>query len=98
MYRGATPTVTLTLPESIDLTGCTVYVTLSDENYRQVLSKEFEGVSGNVITFLLTQSESLKLPSTVLVQVNMLFQNGSRACTKIASFDTHKNLINEVLL
>lgn len=97
MYRGTTPTVTLTLPEEYDLTGCKVFVSLSDKNYYKTVTLTDVRVSGNTVKFSLTQVESLGLPSKVLIQLNWLYSNGSRLCTKIVSFDTRKNLINEVL-
>lgn len=97
MYRGTTPTLTLTLPEGTDLTGTTVYVSLSDMNRNEILRIENPSITDNVISIFLTQEQTLALPSMVYIQVNWTYGDGQRACTNIAVFDTKKNLINEVL-
>lgn len=97
MYRGTTPTLTLTLPEGTDFTGATVYVTLSDENRNVIITTTDVDIDDNVISLFLTQEQTLSLPGTVLIQVNWTYGDRLRACTNIVSFDTKKNLINEVL-
>ena len=97
MYRGTTPTMTLMLPEGTDFTGATVYVSLSDDRRHEILRIENPEIDGNTISLYLTQAQTLGLPARVLVQVNWTYGSGQRACSNIVSFDTKKNLIEEVL-
>lgn len=99
MYRGTTPTLTLTLPEGTDFTDTNVYVTLSDENKRNALTITEDGleIADNVISVWLSQEQTLNLPRRVLVQVNWTYGDGQRACSNIVSFNTSRNLIDEVL-
>lgn len=97
MYRGTTPTLTLTLPEGTDFSGATVYVTLADSTKKEVLTTTDVDINENVISVYLSQEQTLALPKTVLVQVNWTYGNGQRACSNIVSFNTTQNLINGVL-
>ena len=97
MYRGTTPTLTLTLPEGTDFTGATVYVSLSDDHRNEPMRVTDLDIEDNVISLFLSQEQTLALPKRVLIQVNWTYGDGTRACSNIVSFDTKKNLINEVL-
>lgn len=99
MFRGTTPTLTLTFPEGTDFTGTTVYVSLTDSNRTEVmrLTGEDLTIENNVISIYLTQEQTLALPWLVYIQVNWTYGTGERACSNIVSFDTKRNLINEVL-
>lgn len=97
MYRGTTPTITLTLPEGTDFTGATVYVSLSDMKRNEIMRVTDLDIDENVISLNLEQEHTLKLPPHVLIQVNWTYGDGKRACSNIVSFDTKKNLIDEVL-
>ena len=104
MYRGTTPTYTLTLPEGIDLTGADqVIVTISDLDMNPLLeiSNEDLTIDENEIELRLTQDETLALPAgQVLIQVNWTFVSGSntdRACSEIVSVPSLRNLHNEVI-
>lgn len=96
MYRGTTPTLTLTLPEGTDFTGATVYVSLSDQKRNELIRIENPPIEDNVISIFLTQEQTLSLPMYVLIQVNWTYGN-KRACSNIVSIDTKRNLISEVL-
>ena len=96
MFRGTTPTLTLTFPEGTDFSGANVYVSFSDENRNELMRITELGIDSNVISLFLTQEETLALPRRVLIQVNWKYGN-QRACSNIVSFDTQRNLINEVL-
>ena len=37
MYRGTTPTLTLTFPEGTDFSGSTVYVSFSDQKRNELI-------------------------------------------------------------
>lgn len=97
MYRGTTPTLTLTLPEGTDFSGSTVYVSLSDDRRNELMRVTDLDIEDNVISLFLSQEQTLALPNRVLIQVNWTYGTGERACSNIVSFDTKKNLINEVL-
>ena len=103
MYRGTTPTFTLTLPDTVDLsTAENVYVRISKPNFAPILTKEDEDmvINQNVIELYLTQEETLKLEKDNLIQVNWVYREGNhirRACSDIAPIRAKANLINEVL-
>lgn len=96
MYRGTTPTLTLTFPEGTDFSGSMVYVSLSNVHKKEILRIENPSITENVINIYLTQEQTLALPSIVYIQVNWTYGN-KRACSNIVSIDTKRNLINEVL-
>lgn len=96
MYRGTTPTLTLTFPEGTDFSGSTVYVSLSDQKRNELIRIENPPIEDNIISIFLTQEQTLALPNYVLVQVNWTYGN-RRACSNIVSIDTKRNLISEVL-
>ena len=96
MYRGTTPTLTLTFPEGTDFSGSTVYVSLSDQKRNELIRIENPSIEDNIISIFLTQEQTLALPNYVLVQVNWTYGN-RRACSNIVSIDTKRNLISEVL-
>ena len=98
MYRGTTPTITMTFPEGTDFTNTTVYVSLSNDKGSELLRVTGEDldIQDNVISMYLTQEQTLALPWHVLLQVNWTYGN-RRACSNIVSIDTKRNLISEVL-
>lgn len=96
MYRGTTPTLTLTFPEGTDFSGSTVYVSLSDQKRNELIRIENPPIEDNIVSIFLTQEQTLALPNYVLVQVNWTYGN-KRACSNIVSIDTKRNLISEVL-
>lgn len=96
MYRGTTPTLTLTFPQGTDFTGCDVYVSISGQNRQELYRLTNPPIEDNVISIFLTQEQTLSLPNYVLIQVNWTYGN-NRACSNIVSFDTRRNLISEVL-
>ena len=104
MYKGITPTFTLTLPENINLGAAeAVLVTFATRNGNTLLSKGGDDldIQGNVVSVFLTQEETLAFPTgRVLVQVNWTYLDGTitkRACTDIASVYWTPNLVNEVM-
>lgn len=101
MFRGTTPTITLSFPEGTDFTNATVYVSLSDSSRQEIMRLKDEDlfIENNIISLFLTQEQTLALPWLVYIQVNWTYgANGTmRACSNIVAFDTKRNLINEVL-
>lgn len=90
MYKGITPTFTLTLPEDIDLSFAShVYVTLGRKG-KAILQKADADldIDTNVVEVFLTQEETTALPvGEVQIQINWTYQEdgvAKRACSDIA--------------
>lgn len=102
MYRGTTPTFTLTLPETVDLSlAANVYVTFSSKK-RTLFEKTGNDleIDTNVVSVFLTQGETLSLPHRVEIQINWTYSDGGikkRACSTIASVTVADNLADRVL-
>lgn len=103
MYKGITPTFTLTLPEDIDLSFAShIYVTLGRKG-KAILQKSDDdlAIEANTIEVYLNQAETLSLPEgTVQIQVNWTYQEAGitkRACSEIASTYWKGNLEPGVL-
>lgn len=101
MIEATTPTLTLTLPNNIDLTDADeIYVTFSqfDVALTKTLGEKVVLVSPNVIAVTLTQEETLKFVADriVDVQVNMMI-NDVRIATEIGHVLITQNLIPEVI-
>lgn len=104
MVRGTTPTFILTLDESVNLTGCNVYVTFWQDKKDcckdLLLTKTNEDleISTNVINVYLTQEETLKFQrGNMSIQVNWTFDGGQRACSEIANVKVDTNLLGMIL-
>lgn len=100
MYKGTTPTLTLTFPQEVDLTGADVYITFCNEQKNILMTlkdtDEEVDVQGNVIELTLSQAQTLRLTNRVFLQVNWTIGN-ERACSNVVEFDVKRNLVNEVL-
>lgn len=103
MYKGITPTFTLTLPSDIDLSlASNVFVTFGRRG-EKILEKTGTAlaIDGNEIGVFLSQEETLALPSgEVQVQVNWIYQEAGktiRAASDIATTWWQPNLEPEVL-
>lgn len=102
MYRGTTPTFTMTLPEEIDLSNAdNVYVTFSGKD-SVLLTKGTEDlqIKRNVVKVTLTQSETIGFPSRVMLQINWTYTDGNtqkRACSNIKTVEFKTNLIEKEL-
>lgn len=103
MYKGITPTFTLTLPEDIDLDLATnVYVTFGRRG-KKILEKTGSdlAIDDNEIGVFLSQEETLALPTgEVQIQVNWTYNEADavvRACSDIATTWWQPNLESEVL-
>ena len=102
MYKGTTPTYSLTFPDGIDFSPVNVYVTFAKSNRQVILTKENDDldIQQNVINVFLTQEETLSLPLGCVIQVNWTYlENGvtKRACSDIVGIPVRENLVNEVL-
>lgn len=103
MYKGITPTFTLTLPEDIDLSFAShIYVTLGRKG-KAILQKTEEdlGIDANIVSVFLNQEETTALPvGEVQIQINWTYQEAGitkRACSEIASTYWKGNLEPGVL-
>lgn len=101
MFQGTTPTIILTFGEDVDFSEAESVVVTFATGYHKVIT-EFKDneltIDGNVISRKLTQAETLAMPNTVLVQVNVLYPDGTRAASNITSFSLDDNLKDEVML
>ena len=103
MYKGITPTFTLTLPEAVDLGEAqNVYVTFADK-FGHSLRKSGDEltVDGNTVSVFLDQGETLGFATGLaMVQVNWTYSDSGktkRACSTIGKVKFADNLENGVL-
>ncbi len=103
MYKGITPTFTLTLPEDIDLSFAShIYVTLGRKG-KAILQKTEEDldIDANIVSVFLSQEETLALPAgQVQIQINWTYLEAGatkRACSDIATTYWKGNLEAGVL-
>lgn len=103
MVKGTTPTFTFILNGNVDLTQATkVYVTFSDVNENEILTKDNEDleITSESVSVYLNQAETLSLPGKVKVQLNWIYQDGSkmkRACSVKKTINNDSNLLNKEL-
>ena len=104
MYKGITPTLTLTLPEDINLDYAqSVYVTIQDKAGAVKMRKTGADlvVDENTIELYLAQEETLSFPpGAVYLQVNWTYMEGEkvkRAASDIVGIVFKANLESGVL-
>lgn len=102
MIRATTPTVVLTLPDTVDISSApAVYVTFSQPNL--TITKELGDdmwITGtHVINVYLSQTETLQFPLArpISIQANWITSSGAREATLIESVWMSGNLIPEVI-
>lgn len=99
MIRYTTPTITLTV--NADLTGTDVYVNIAQG--RKEIVKKNPGMTVSegetTLTVPLTQEETAAFSdsSPVEIQVNFISGGGIRNATTIATVQTFRNLLDEVV-
>lgn len=103
MYKGTTPTYIFTNNE-VDLTQATkVYVTFSDGNGNEIVTKSGDDltVEEHSVSVWLSQAETLSFPNgRVAVQINWTYNEENkvkRACSEKMTITANKNLIDEVI-
>ena len=108
MYKGITPTIILTLPDtSAILQASHVYVTIADkcksitkQDDELVIEADTEHEAINISVFL-TQSETLAFrKGSAMVQVNWTYLESGvskRACSTIGNLTFADNLLNGVI-
>lgn len=111
MTRWTTPTITIKLPDTVDLMAANnVYVTIEQGNYKLLKTGDALTVSAHQVQLSLTQAETGRLQPTMpkditeyfkdmrpQIQLNWTYSDGSRACTVIQPLAVGDNLENEVL-
>ena len=105
LYDGTTPTITLTFGDDQNvnlLSAKEVAVTLATDYGKILLEKTLDDIilsSNNSLHFALTQKETFGFDAdtTVLIQVNILYPDGSRACSEIVKTKWYRNLKQEIM-
>ena len=103
VYKGATPTLSFTFPETIDLTLATDAVFTCTDGYKNIrLEKTGEDlvITPHQVDIRFTQEETLSMPKAAQVQANFLFADGSRVDrvpSKIVNLEFETNLKPEVM-
>lgn len=102
MYKGTTPTFTLTLPDEVDLTiAQNVYVTFEKGDRELRKTGTDLVVTEHQIDVFLSQEETLSFPSgDVALQVNWTYLDGGvtkRAASNIVKVNMKTNLEDTVL-
>lgn len=105
MYKGTTPTFTLTFPDGVDFTQASEIV-VTFRSPRAILAEktgdavQITGDSNNTLAVFLTQEETLAFPGQVMLQVNWTYEEGGivkRACSEIAEVEVDQNLHDSVI-
>ena len=108
MYKGITPTIILTLPESSAVLNAShVYVTIADkvksitkQDDELTIEADTEHETINISVFL-TQAETLAFrKGSVMIQVNWTYMESGtskRACSTIGKLTFADNLLNGVI-
>jgi len=103
VYKGATPTLSFTFPETIDLTLATDAVFTFTDGYKNIrLEKTGEDlvITPHQVDIRFTQEETLAMPKAAQVQANFLFAAGGRVDrvpSKIVNLEFETNLKPEVM-
>ena len=100
IYKGTTPSLTLTFDTDLDLTEAdSVAVTFATDYRKPLFEKTGTDliVDEHAITMYFTQQQTLAIQShTMLIQMNALFGT-ERICSDIAKLCWAENLKNEVM-
>lgn len=108
MYKGITPTIILTLPDTSEIMQAShVYVTIADkcksitkQDDELVIEADAENETINISVFL-TQAETLAFrKGSAMVQVNWTYLESGvskRACSTIGRLTFAENLLNGVI-
>lgn len=100
MIRGTTPDLILTV--GADLTGKTVYVTLSQPGIKTKITGDDLGIeageTSSVVALRLTQEQTLAFRAgTASVEVSFIDETGMTRKTKIGSVKIKPTLMDEVI-
>ena len=97
--QGVTPTFTLTVPETVDLTAAAnVYATFDQGKISLTKTGTDLTVSAQTVDVFLSQQETIMFQKGyVAIQLNWTYSDGSRGCSEIKSIPWDINLLPEVL-
>ena len=102
MYKGTTPTIILTFNSDVDFSEAkSVVVTFATDYHRVMTEKADEEleINAHVIKVHLTQKETLAIKNDkLLVQVNVLYDDGNRLASDIKVIDWSPNLKGEIMV
>lgn len=100
MIQGTTPTFTLTLPETIDLSEAE-HVIFTIEQLGHAVSKNENEMTINAheVTVRLGQEDTLYFNDAfdVMIQLNWTYADGTRAATRIKTIKAQINLYKDVI-
>lgn len=104
MYRLTTPTITFTLPETVDLTlASNVYITFATRQQKKLFEKTESDlvITAHTVGVFLTQEDTQELTGdSVKVQLNWTYMDGGikkRACSNIVDISVRDNLKKEII-
>lgn len=99
IIRGTTPTLRLTVPETVDLTEASmVYATIKQGKTAITKSGNDLEVEAHRVSVYLSQEESLDFcEADAEVQLNWLYEDGRRNATIIKKIPFGKQLVGKVL-
>lgn len=102
MTRYTTPTFSLTVPDTVDLTEAdNVYATFASSGYKVTKTGEEIEVTANQVDVYFSQAETGAIPAgTLRIKLNWTYQQGGkvkRACSTTGTIDVDDNLLNEVV-
>ena len=104
MYRLTTPTITFTLPETVDMTLATnVFVTFATRQQKKILEKTESDliITEHTVGVFLSQEETKNLTGDVVkVQLNWTYVESGvtkRACSNIIDISVRENLKKEII-
>lgn len=104
MVRGTTPTFSLTVPETVDLTAAAnIYVTFATMDNQNIVTKtgdDLEVTEHQVDVFLSQEETLLFAVGKIKLQINWTYNDAGtvkRACTDLAVISVKPNLLGEVI-
>lgn len=103
MVKYTTPTFSLTLPETVDLTEATnIYATFTAAAGLNITKTGGDlAVTAHQVDVFFSQEETAQFPTgSVRIQLNWTYQEGGiakRACSEIATVNVTPNLLEEVV-
>lgn len=92
MYRGTTPTITLTVDGLSDIELHSAYLTIKQtvDGQSIYIEKTLRNmtINGNLVSVTLTQADTLKLKANTKVEVQLRFlsENGTSYATRIVKY------------
>lgn len=106
MYKLTTPTITFTLPDTVDMTTAEeLYVTFATRQSRPIFEKTKDDleITTNTVGVFLSQEETQQLTGEVVkVQLNWTYIDEEdnikkRACSNIVDISVKENLKKEII-